>query len=113
MLWNRFEEDRAHLDLFAHPHFEPATGIIEEQDAIAAIARIDGPSHAIIKAKASAFFLEHCAIDVNPKCWFGVNFAGRIPKYAFSPFNSSLSDENSPGKALLPRAAEVHYFMAS
>lgn len=81
MLWNRFEQDRVYLDLFAHPHFEPATGIIEEQDAIAAIARIDGPSHAIIKAKASAFFLEHCAIDVNPKCWFGVNFAGRIPKY--------------------------------
>ena len=81
MLWNRFVQDREFLDLYAKPHFDPSTGIIEEQDAIDAISKIDGPSHAHIKAKASAFILEQCAIDVNPKCWFGANFAGRIPKY--------------------------------
>ena len=81
MLWNRFAQDREFLDLYANPHFDPSTGIIEEQEAIEAISKIDGPSHAHIKAKASAFILEHCAIDVNPKCWFGANFAGRIPKY--------------------------------
>jgi len=81
MLWNRFAQDREFLDLYADPQFDPSTGIIEEQEAISAIAKIEGPSHAIIKAKAGAYILEHCAIDVNPKCWFGVNFAGRIPKY--------------------------------
>lgn len=81
MLFNRFKEDRPYLDLYEHPNFDPSTGIIEEQDAIDAIAKIEGRSHAIIKAKACAFVLEHCAIDVNPKCWFGANFAGRTPKY--------------------------------
>ena len=85
MLWNRFHADREYLDLYAHPDFAPDTGIIERDEAMAAIARIRGSSHALIKARACAFVLEHCAVDVNPKCWFGANFAGRIPKYVEGP----------------------------
>lgn len=81
MLWNRFAADRESLDLYADPHFDPATGVIDEQEAIDAVAKIEGRSHAIIKAKAAAYVLEHCAVDVNPKCWFGANFGGRVPKY--------------------------------
>ncbi len=85
MLWNRFHADRDLLDLYEHPHFAPHTGIIERDEAMAAVARIEGDSHAVIKARACAFVLEHCAVDVNPKCWFGANFAGRIPKYVEGP----------------------------
>lgn len=81
MLWNRFKQDREFLDLYANPHFDPATGVVEEKEAMEAISRIEGKSHAIVKAKACAFVLEHCAVDVNPKGWFGANFAGRVPKY--------------------------------
>ena len=85
MLWNRFAQDRDALDLYAHPRFDPADGVIEEQEAADAVASITGRSHAIVKAKAESFFLEHCAVDVNPKCWFGANFAGRVPKYVRGP----------------------------
>ena len=87
MLWNRFAADRDQLDLYANPHFDPSTGVIGEQEAIDAVkligeaGRLEGSSHAIIKAKACAYVLEHCAVNVNPKCWFGANFAGRVPKY--------------------------------
>ncbi|MBQ2817664.1 MAG: pyruvate formate lyase family protein, partial [Clostridia bacterium] len=81
MLWNRYHTDRDFLDLYANPDFGPHTGVIERDEAVAAIASIRGSSHDLIKARACAFVLEHCAVDVNPKCWFGANFAGRIPKY--------------------------------
>lgn len=81
MLWNRFEQDREFLDLYENPHFDAATGIIDPDDAVNAVKRIDGRSHPIRKARACAYILRHCAIDVNPKGWFGANFAGRVPKY--------------------------------
>ena len=81
MLWNRFHADREYLDLYAHPDFAPHTGVIERDEAVTAISRIQGSSRDIVKARACAFVLEHCAVDVNPKCWFGAKFAGRIPKY--------------------------------
>ena len=81
MLWNRFEQDREFLDLYENPHFDAATGIIDPDDAVNAVKRIDGRSHPLRKARACAYILRHCAIDVNPKGWFGANFAGRVPKY--------------------------------
>lgn len=81
MLWNRYHADREYLDLYAQPDFAPHTGVIDREEAKAAIAGIQGPSKDIIKARACAYVLEHCAVDVNPKCWFGANFAGRVPKY--------------------------------
>ena len=81
MLWNRFAQDRKFLDLYENPRFDPATGVIGEQETIDAVAAIEEASHAVTKARACAYVLEHCAIDVNPKGWFGANFAGRVPKY--------------------------------
>ena len=81
MLWNRFESDKPFLDLYATPHFDPSTGITTVEEAVAAVDKISHPSPTMMKAYACAFVLEHCAIDVNPRCWIGVNFAGRTPKY--------------------------------
>lgn len=81
MLWNRFEEDKPYLDLYATPDFDPSTGIIERDDCCRMVNAIDEGSNDLTKARAVEFILDHCAINVNPKCWFGCDFAGRKPKY--------------------------------
>ena len=88
MLWNRFHKDREFLDLYENPNFPPETGVIDKDEASKAVAKIQGRSPDIIKAKACAFVLEHCAIDVNPKCWFGVNVAGRVPSLKYGANNT-------------------------
>jgi len=87
MLWGRYEEDRQYLDLYANPHFEPSSGIIDNEILCKEIQRIvdtleeSNVSRPVIKARICEYVLDHCAVDVNPKCWFGVTFGGWIPKY--------------------------------
>ena len=44
MLWNRFKQDREFLDLYANPHFDPATGVVEKKEAMEAIKTVDDVS---------------------------------------------------------------------
>lgn len=81
MLWNRFEEDKPYLDLYATPDFDLSTGIVERDDCKRMVGEIDEGSNALTKARACEFVLDHCAINVNARCWFGCDFAGRKPKY--------------------------------
>jgi pyruvate-formate lyase len=86
MLWERYKTDKPYLDLYAEPHFAPASGIVDNEILCREIARIaesleDVQPRPVIKARICEFILDHCAVDVNPRCWFGVTFGGWIPKY--------------------------------
>ena len=71
MLWNRYESDRPYLNMYQNEHFEAGTGMTDPDSIEKEILHIDdvlcGVSHTIVKAKAFAFVLDHCAIEVNPR----------------------------------------------
>lgn len=104
MLWNRYDTDRPFLNMYAAEHFEPGTGFTDPDAIEKEILHIDdemkGQPHAIIKAKAFAFVLDHCAIEVNPRDWFGVNVAGI--RFGGSPVGLRHTNQNSGGKASKP-----------
>ena len=104
MLWNRYETDRPYLNMYAQEHFEPASGITDCDALEREILKIDdqlrGSSHAIIKARAFAFVLDHGAIEVNPRDWFGVNVAGL--RFGGSPKGLRIHNMNSGGKTVKP-----------
>jgi len=79
-MWNRFDSERHLLNLYEKPHFEPGTGIADQQTLIAgAKALADsmvGQPHALIKARAAEYILDNAAIEINPVDWFGFNFCG-------------------------------------
>ena len=80
MLWNRFDQDRKKLDLYANPHFEPESGISDRDEIMEGVERMlydmEGQPHTLIKARCFEYVLDHAAIEVNPVDWFGINFAG-------------------------------------
>ena len=104
MLWNRYESDRPFLNMYAEEHFETGSGITDPEALKNEILKIErdmqGEPHALIKAKAFAFVLEHAAIEVNPHCWFGVNLAGM--RFGGSPKGIRYRNANSGGKAAKP-----------
>ena len=104
MLWNRYETDRPYLNMYAEEHFETGSGITDTEALRSEILKIDdqmrGQSHALIKAKAFAFVLDHGAIEVNPRCWFGVNVAGL--RFGGSPKGIRYQNKNSGGKTVKP-----------
>lgn len=104
MLWNRYETDRPYLNMYAQEHFETGSGISDTESLKQEILKIEkqmhGQPHEMIKAVAFAFVLEHSAIEVNPKCWFGVNFCGM--RFGGSPKGIREQNQNSGGKAAKP-----------
>ncbi len=80
MLWGRFDNERAGLNICDNPNFEPGSGINEVGAVVDAAKKLfesmKGEHHAIIKAKEMAFLLDNAAIEVNPADWFGFNFCG-------------------------------------
>ena len=104
MLWNRYETDRPCLNMYAEEHFEPGSGITDTQSIENEIIKIDdqmnGKPHALVKATAFAFVLDHGAIEVNPRCWFGVNLAGL--RFGGSPKGIRYQNTNSGGKTVKP-----------
>lgn len=104
MLWNRYESDRPYLNMYQNEQFEVGTGMTDPEAIEKEILHIDdmlhGSSHAIIKAKAFAFVLDHCAIEVNPHCWFGIHVAGM--RFGGSPKGIRYSNQNSGGIAAKP-----------
>ncbi len=104
MLWNRYEADRPYLNMYAEEHFEVASGISDCAELEKNILRIEkqmrGQPRPLIKAKAFAFVLEHGAIEVNPKGWFGVNVCGLC--FGGSPKGIRFQNANSGGKTVKP-----------
>lgn len=104
MLWNRYETDRSYLNMYVEEHFETGSGISDPEVLKEEILKIEnsmhGQPHALVKARAFAFVLEHAAIEVNPKCWFGVNFTGLC--FGGSPKGIRYQNQNSGGKAAKP-----------
>ena len=68
------------LNMYKAESFEPGSGISDvsalEKEILKINLDMKGQPHAMIKAVAFAFVLEHIAIFVNPKCWFGFNIVG-------------------------------------
>jgi len=79
-MWNRFDKDRHLLNLYINPHFEPDSGIADQDELVSGAERLAhdmaGQPHPIIKAKAIEYLLDNAAIEVNPADWFGFNFCG-------------------------------------
>ena len=85
MIWGRFDCERSRLNIYDQPHFEPGSGISDIETVTQEIQKIltmmDGQPHALIKAKAVTFVLDHAAIEVNPADWFGFNFCGWLTRH--------------------------------
>lgn len=104
MLWNRYGKDRPYLNMYKAESFEPGSGISDvsalEKEILKINLDMKGQPHAIIKAVAFAFVLEHSAIFVNPKCWFGFNIVGL--RFGGSPKGLRYQNKNSGGTASKP-----------
>lgn len=104
MLWNRYEMDRPYLNMYLNEAFEPGSGITDTQELEKEIRKIkgdmEGKPHALIKATAFAFVLDHGAIRVNPHGWFGIHVAGL--RFGGSPKGIQHPNQNSGGKTVKP-----------
>ncbi|MGI6172508.1 MAG: pyruvate formate lyase family protein [Christensenellales bacterium] len=104
MLWNRYETDRPFLNMYIREHFESGSGITDCEALKREILKIEsdmrGQPRCIVKATAFAFVLEHGAIEVNPRGWFGVNVAGL--RFGGSPKGIRFQNANSGGKTVKP-----------
>ena len=103
MLWHRYDQDRADLDMYSSPRFATGSGIADRETISRELLRIDdemkGQPHPLIKARAFAFLLQHGAVFVNPKCWFGFNIAGI--GFGVAPYGSkNTKNAGQPEKPL-------------
>lgn len=114
MLWNRFELDKAYLNKFENPNFEPGSGVDDRKVILAELQKMayqlrDLP-HPIIKARMLAFVLLHAKIEVNPRDWFGCNIAGWVPcrkEWPFRVLQGVITDMWEKNLFELPEAREV------
>lgn len=107
-------EDRAHIENKYHKVSEPfdsrkrwgyhgyafdeTTGLSDEEirEGLRLLAaKMEGQPHAIIKAKAVAFVLDHTRIDVNEHDWFvGMWSWGRLPdEVTVKPWDNAVTEQ--------------------
>ena len=107
-------EDRAHIENKYHKvgqpfdsrkrwgyhgyAFDETTGLSDEEirEGLRQLAaRMEGQPHAIIKAEAVAFVLDHTRIDVNEHDWFvGMWSWGRLPdEVTVKPWDNAVTEQ--------------------